>query len=81
MSIREAARRVHSDLKAVHVDVTALLNSGVQQRNQDGSIEFPFGTVKIELVLQAALERVSLKKRYSEVPITTPSIGTNQSHN
>ena len=54
MSIREAARRVHSDLKAVHGDVTALLNAGVIRRNDDGSIEFPFDAVKVEFVLQAA---------------------------
>ncbi len=54
MSIREAARRVDRDVKAVHSDVTALLNSGVLQRNEDGHIEFPFDAVKVEFVLQAA---------------------------
>ena len=29
MSIREAARRVERDVKAVHGDVTALLNAGL----------------------------------------------------
>jgi predicted transcriptional regulator len=29
MSIREAARRVERDVKAVHGDVTALLNAGI----------------------------------------------------
>jgi predicted transcriptional regulator len=29
MSIREAARRVERDIKAVHSDITALLNAGV----------------------------------------------------
>lgn len=54
MSIREAARRVDRDVKAVHSDVTALLNSGVLHRNEDGNIEFPFDAVKVEFVLQAA---------------------------
>lgn len=54
ISIREAVRRIERDVKAVHGDVTALLNSGVLQRNQDGSTEFPFDAVKIEFVLQAA---------------------------
>ena len=54
ISIREAARRVDRDVKAVHADVTALLNAGVLQRTDDGSIEFPFQSVKVEFVLQAA---------------------------
>jgi predicted transcriptional regulator len=32
MSIREAARRVGRDVKAVHSDITALLNAGVLDR-------------------------------------------------
>jgi predicted transcriptional regulator len=54
VSIREAARRVGCDVKAVHGDVTALLNAGVLNRNADGHVEFPFRTVKVEFVLQAA---------------------------
>jgi predicted transcriptional regulator len=54
VSIREAARRVGRDVKAVHRDVTALLNAGVLSRTPDGSVEFPFQVVKVEFVLQAA---------------------------
>lgn len=54
VSIREAARRVGRDVKAVHRDVTALLNAGVLSRTADGHIEFPFQVVKVEFVLQAA---------------------------
>ena len=54
VSIREAARRVGRDVKAVHGDVTALLKAGVLSRAADGRIEFPFATVKVEFVLQAA---------------------------
>ena len=54
VSIREAARRVGRDVKAVHGDVTALLNAGVLSRTADGSVEFPFQAVKVEFVLQAA---------------------------
>ena len=53
MSIREAARRVGRDVKAVHGDVTALLEAGVLVRNDDG-VEFPFDAVKVEFLLQAA---------------------------
>jgi predicted transcriptional regulator len=54
VSIREAARRVGRDVKAVHGDVTALLNAGVLDRTEEGSIVFPFEAVKVEFLLQAA---------------------------
>lgn len=54
MSIREAARRVDRDVKAVHGDVTALLDAGVLSRTPAGKIEFPFDAVKVEFLLQAA---------------------------
>ena len=54
VSIREAARRVGRDVKAVHGDVTALLNAGVLDRTEDGRIVFPFEAVKVEFLLQAA---------------------------
>jgi len=54
ISIREAARRVGRDVKAVHSDITALLNAGVIDRVEDGRIVFPFDTVKVEFLLQAA---------------------------
>ena len=54
VSIREAARRVNRDVKAVHGDVTALLSAGVLNRTDGGKIEFPFETVKVEFLLQAA---------------------------
>jgi predicted transcriptional regulator len=40
MSIREAARRAGRDAKAVHGDVTALLDAGVLRRSPDGKVEF-----------------------------------------
>lgn len=54
VSIREAARRVGRDVKAVHGDVTALLNAGVLDRNDKGRIVFPYEAVKVEFLLQAA---------------------------
>jgi predicted transcriptional regulator len=54
VSIREAARRVGRDVKAVHRDVTALLKAGVLRRVADGRIEFPFDAVKVEFLLRAA---------------------------
>jgi predicted transcriptional regulator len=54
VSIREAARRVERDVKAVHTDVTALLAAGVLERTESGAIVFPFEVVKVEFLLQAA---------------------------
>lgn len=54
VSIREAARRVGRDVKAVHADVTALLVAGVLDRTDDGRIEFPYDTVKVAFTLKAA---------------------------
>ena len=53
VSIREAARRVERDVKAVHSDVTALLEAGVLERTATGGIVFPFEAVKVEFLLQA----------------------------
>jgi predicted transcriptional regulator len=54
ISIREAARRVGRDVKAVHGDVTALISAGVIDRTEDGTIIFPYETVKVEFLLEAA---------------------------
>ena len=54
VSVREAARRVNRDVKAVHSDITALLAAGVLSRTESGRVEFPFEAVKVEFLLQAA---------------------------
>lgn len=54
VSIREAARRVGRDVKAVHADVKVLLAAGVLQRTTAGGIEFPFQAVKVQFTLKAA---------------------------
>ena len=54
VSIREAAPRAGRDVKAVHGDVTALLDAGVIDRTDGGRIVFPFEAVKVEFLLQAA---------------------------
>jgi predicted transcriptional regulator len=53
VSIREAARRVERDVKAVHGDVTALLKAGILIR-VNGRVVFPFDAVKVEFLLRAA---------------------------
>ncbi|MDD5168429.1 MAG: hypothetical protein PHN75_06400 [Syntrophales bacterium] len=54
VSIREAARRVKRDVKAVHGDIVALLGAGLLVRTENGAIEFPYNAVKVEFLLKAA---------------------------
>lgn len=54
VSIREIARRVGRDVKAVHSDVTALLAAGVLDRAESGGVVFPFEAIKVEFLLRAA---------------------------
>jgi len=54
MTIREAARRIGRDLKAVHSDVQMLLNTGLLQKTDNGRIVFPFDAVHVGFMLNAA---------------------------
>lgn len=54
MSIREAARRVGRDVKAVYGDVRALLSAGVLDRDEEGRIFFPYDAVRVDFTLEAA---------------------------
>jgi predicted transcriptional regulator len=54
ITIREAARRMERDVKAVHGDVQALLKAGILQKNEKGQIVFPFDTVHVDFMLKAA---------------------------
>jgi predicted transcriptional regulator len=54
VSIREVARRVNRDVKAVDGDVHALLDAGVVHKTDDGLIVFPFDAIHIDVMLRAA---------------------------
>ena len=54
MTIREAARRMHRDVKAVHGDIHALLNAGLLQKTEKGQIVFPYDAVHVDFMLKAA---------------------------
>ena len=54
VTVREVARRVNRDIKSVHADLVALLNAGVLERNDSGQVVFPYESVKVEFMLQAA---------------------------
>ena len=54
MTLREAARRLGRDVKAVHGDVHALLDAGILQKTEAGRIVFPFDAVHVNFMLTAA---------------------------
>lgn len=54
MTIRELARRLGRDVKAVHGDVHALLNAGILQKTDSGQIVFPFDALHVDFVLKEA---------------------------
>ena len=53
LALREIARRVERDVKAVHADVHALLKAGLIQRSDDGFL-FPYDEVHVDFMLKAA---------------------------
>lgn len=54
VTLREVARRVGRDVRAVHSDVHMLLRAGVLRRDDAGRIEFPYTAVHVDFVLKAA---------------------------
>ena len=54
LTMREVARRLGRDVKAVHGDVHLLLNVGILQKTDKGQILFPFDAVHVDFLLKAA---------------------------
>ncbi|MEY6433210.1 DNA-binding protein [Thioalkalicoccus limnaeus] len=54
ISIGEVAARKGRDEAAVRGDLEALLRAGILDTAGEGCIEFPYDTVKVELLLRAA---------------------------
>jgi predicted transcriptional regulator len=54
VSLREAARRVGRDVRAVHADVHTLLQAGLLHKDAQGRIEFPYTEVHVDFLLPAA---------------------------
>lgn len=53
LSVREIARRVGRDVKAVHADVQALLRSGILEKSER-RVVFPYEAVHVDFVFNAA---------------------------
>ena len=54
LTIREVARRVGRDVKAVHGDVHALITAGLLDRTETNRVAFPFDAVRVAFTLRAA---------------------------
>jgi predicted transcriptional regulator len=54
LTIREVARRVDRDVKAVHGNVHALLEAGILDRTAEGLVVFPYDAVHVDFMLRAA---------------------------
>lgn len=53
-SIREIARMVERDVKAVHGDIHALLDAGILEKSEEGKVVFPYEEVHVDFRLRAA---------------------------
>ena len=53
-SIREIARRVDRDVRAVHSDVHVLLRAGVLKRDAAGRVDFPYDAIHVDFLLLTA---------------------------
>jgi len=54
LGLRELARKLGRDVKAVHTDTRILLNAGVIDRTEDGKLLFPYRRVKMQFEFDAA---------------------------
>ncbi len=54
MGIRELARKLERDVKAVHTDVQALLACGVLEKDDNGQVLFPYDAVHVDFLIKAA---------------------------
>jgi predicted transcriptional regulator len=53
LSIREIARRVGRDVRAVHSDVHLLQRAGVIDKTSDGRVILPYKTIKFDFTFEA----------------------------
>ena len=56
LAVREVARRVDRDVKAVHADVKALLLARIVRRGDDRKVEFPYDEIHIDVVIRPGAE-------------------------
>jgi predicted transcriptional regulator len=53
LTIREVARRLNRDIKAVHSDMQLLLQCGLVDKTKTGKVIFPYDALHVDFMLQA----------------------------
>jgi predicted transcriptional regulator len=56
LAVREVARRVNRDVKAVHGDVKALQLVRIVHKTEDRKVEFPYDEIHIDVVIRPGVE-------------------------
>ena len=51
IALRELARRLGRDVRAVHTDTHTLLACGILTKTADGKIEFPYDAVRVDFTM------------------------------
>jgi predicted transcriptional regulator len=54
MAIREIARWVARDVRAVHSDIHVLLRAGILEKAAEGGVVFPYDAIHVDFLLKAA---------------------------
>ena len=54
VGVRELARLIGRDVKAVHTDITALVKAGLIDRSEGGGVVFTYDAIHVEFVVKAA---------------------------
>ncbi len=72
VTLREAARRVGRDVRAVHADVHLLLNAGVLDKCEDGRIAFPYSAMHFDFMCGARRPTGSGPKLKEGTKVPTP---------
>jgi len=54
LALREIARRLDRDVKAVHTDVQMLLKAGLLDKTETGKIAFGYDAIHVDFMLKAA---------------------------
>jgi predicted transcriptional regulator len=54
VGVRELARRVGRDVSIVHADAQKLVLCGLIRKDDEGKLEFPYRSVRVEFAAQAA---------------------------
>lgn len=52
LAVREVARRVGRDVKAVHGDIRRLALNGIVKKTEEGKVEFPYDEIRMDFSMR-----------------------------